>query len=307
MRPRVGAPSTYDAYGLCIASAIPLPLPSRRGTQVDLEIRRGSVDCDGVRFADLDAGGDDIWLEKGWGDARVVLRFAELTAQLSTETSVIVVDASGTDDLDHVAHLVIDHVVPQWLAMRGDLVLHAGAVQAPSGRVVAFVGESGRGKSTTTTALSQIGWGFVADDACRLVRTAAGHDVVPSYPGVRLLAESRAALVPDLPSRPMADGAAKHRVTPNLQAAADRPVPLSLVVELGADSALQTHRMSLSDATACLARHSFYLAAAEESLAAQTFLLASALALDVPCLRVDFPRRWDVFPDLAAHLEAALT
>jgi len=294
----------YEAYGLCVDSAIPLPLERSTGLTADVEVRRGTVDCADVRFADLDAG-DDAWLEKGWGPARVVLRFEEITVELSTSRPVITVDVTGTDDADHIAHLVIDHVVPQWLAMRGDLVLHASAVQTSSGRAVAFVGESGRGKSTTTTGLGQLGWRFVADDACRVVQSGSGHEIVPSYPGVRLLAPSRAALVPELPSRPMADGAAKHRVTPDIRSVAG-PAPLSLVVELGHDAELAVHRMTLSESTACLARHSFYLAASQDAVAAQTFLLASALAMDVPCVRVDFPRRWDVFADLATLIETTM-
>ncbi|KAA1395193.1 hypothetical protein [Aeromicrobium ginsengisoli] len=294
----------YEAYGLCVDSAIPLPLQPSVGLTADLEIRCGTVGCSDVRFADLDAG-DDAWLEKGWAASRVVLRFAEMTVELSTRRPLITVDVTGTDDADHVAHLVIDHVVPQWLAMRGDLVLHASAVQAPGGGAVAFVGESGRGKSTTTTGLGQLGWRFVADDACRVVQSGSMHEIVPSYPGVRLLAPSRTALVPELPSRPMADGAPKHRVTPDIRPVTG-PVPVSLVVELGHDAELAVHRMSLSESTACLARHSFYLAASQDAVASQTFLLASALAMDVPCVRVDFPRRWDVFPELAALIETTM-
>ncbi|KQV75305.1 hypothetical protein ASC61_10000 [Aeromicrobium sp. Root344] len=294
----------YEAYGLSVDSAIPLPLEPSTGLTADVEIRRGTVDCSDIRFAALDAG-DDAWLEKGWGASRVVLRFVEMTVELSTRQPLITVDVTSTHDADHVAHLVLDHVVPQWLAMRGDLVLHAGAVQTPGGSAVAFVGESGRGKSTTTTGLAQLGWRFVADDACRVVSAGSSHEIVPSYPGVRLLAPSRAALVPELPSTPMADGATKHRVTPDIRSVTG-PAPLSLVVELGSNAELAAHRMTLSESTACLARHSFYLAASQDAVATQTFLLASALAMDVPCVRVDFPRRWDVFPELAALIETTM-
>ena len=144
----------------------------------------------------------------------------------------------AADDVDpgYVAHIVLDHVLPRWLYLHGDLVLHAGAVVLPSGRAATFLGTTGQGKSSLVTALAGAGWPLLGDDACRVVRRDGRWWAVPSYPGVRLNARSRAALAPAVASTPMALGADKHRLVP------DGPVgaaagPLGMVVELGSAAA----------------------------------------------------------------------
>lgn len=295
----------FGAYGLRIDSAVRLPAPSGDSGPADVTITLGAVDLAGVTFPPLHAA-EDIWLDKGWDDGRVVLRFDDLAAELMLDEPVIRVDDSRVGDVDLLAHLVLDHVLPQWLGMRGHAVLHAGAVAVPGGPAVAFIGDSGRGKSSTTTGLAGLGWAFLADDACLLEPGDGAHVVVPGYPGVRLLHESRLALTPDSDSQPMAVGAAKHRVVPDVPISS-APVSLGLVVELGEDTSdITAQRLSFADATASLARHSFYLASTADGVASQTFRLASEVAAETPVVRMSFPRRWDVFADLAVVIQGEL-
>jgi hypothetical protein len=72
------------------------------------------------------------------------------------------------------------------LQQRGLLVLHASAV-AIGERVVAFVGESGWGKSTTAAALERRGHTVVADDVCALhLRGSEDPLVFPAIPRLKL-------------------------------------------------------------------------------------------------------------------------
>jgi hypothetical protein len=85
------------------------------------------------------------------------------------------------------------------------------------------------------------------------------------------------------------------------------PVRLAAVVELADDSdAASMSQMSYSQATATLTRHSFFLAPSMADVAPRAFTLSSALAAKVPCVQLEFPRRWDVYPEiieLLAQLE----
>lgn len=294
----------YHAYGLVIDSEFALPLAETSSHVPDVRVRRGPLGSSDVQFAPVTGIDDDedIWLQLGWGDDRTVLQFDELTAELIGDR--ITVDPFELDDPQYLAHLVLDHVIPRWLALHGDVVLHAGAVVSPHGRAVAMIGDPGRGKSTLTAALGLAGWQVLGDDACRLVRRDGGWRAHPSYPGARLLGDSRRALVPGAASIPMADGAGKHRVTADMSFAG-APAPLVAVVELGDDGAGPSVRpMSFSRATASLTRHSFILAPRLSDLARRAFTLSSTLAGDVACVRMDFPRRWDVFPEVIEALEA---
>jgi hypothetical protein len=64
-------------------------------------------------------------------------------------------------------HYFFSYALPLWLESRGVPVLHASAV-ALGNRVVAFVGQSGIGKSTLSAGLARSGCSFVADDGLPL-------------------------------------------------------------------------------------------------------------------------------------------
>lgn len=72
------------------------------------------------------------------------------------------------------AHYFFSHALPLWLETRGVPVLHASAV-ALEGRAVAFVGESGVGKSTLCAVLARSGAEFVADDGLPLREDGDGR------------------------------------------------------------------------------------------------------------------------------------
>ena len=294
----------HGAYGIVIDSEFPLPIPPDspdRGP--DVRVSRRRVSDSGVSFAPVEGVDDDanIWIEMGWDGDRTVLRFPDVVAELIGDQ--VYVDPLRTDDTNYLAHLILDHIIPRWLALHGDFVLHAGAVISPRGRAIALIGDHGQGKSSLTTALGQAGWGMLGDDACRLVRRGEEWHAFPSYPGTRLMSDSRRALVPGAASTPMTDGADKHRVIPDVPLAGE-PARLALVVELGGDAAAPSMQLlSYSRATASLTRHSFFLAPQLADVAPRAFTLASTLAADLPCLLLEFPRRWDVYPELIELLE----
>ncbi|MCB0257820.1 MAG: hypothetical protein KDI55_29190, partial [Anaerolineae bacterium] len=73
-------------------------------------------------------------------------------------------------------------------------MLHASAVRLPGGHVIAFLGESGWGKSTLAAALQARGSSLISDDSISLKTTAGGVELVPSYTGLRLNDDSIATL-----------------------------------------------------------------------------------------------------------------
>ena len=294
----------YHAYGINVDCALELPAPPAAALRApDLSIRQRPVDIEGIRFAPLEGIDEDteVWLDRAWDEERIVLRFPDMVAEL--RDGHIWIDPLEVEDLDYLAHVILDHVIPRWLALQGDIVLHGGSAIMPSGLAVAFIGESGTGKSSITTALGRHGWPVLGDDAARLVRSGDGWLAFPAYPGSRLLGDSRRALTPETRSAPMTGGADKHRLVADVPVATDA-AQLGLIVELGDDRVLPaTARLSLPAATAGLVRHSFYLAPTLGEVAPRAFVQSSELAEAVPCVRLDFPRRWDIYPDLMRMIE----
>ena len=79
------------------------------------------------------------------------------------------------------------------LRRSGKTLLHGSAVASAQG-AIAFLGQSGAGKSTTAAAMLQQGVATVTDDVITLEPAAGGWSVQPGYAGMRLWQDSVEAL-----------------------------------------------------------------------------------------------------------------
>lgn len=138
----------YRAYGLRIASGIPLdPFLA-----VDPEEAPPDVTIDVGIPSDLALGPTDV--EFAYPEAaRVLARGGRL--------AFVAAEASAGPGL--LAEFVAGPVLASLMEQRGAFVLHASAV-AVGGRVVAFAGPSGMGKSTTAAFFAARGYPLITDD-----------------------------------------------------------------------------------------------------------------------------------------------
>ena len=93
-----------------------------------------------------------------------------------------------------VEHLYLNQVLPLALSRQGKLVLHGSAVDI-AGQGVAFLGESGRGKSTLAASFATEGTRFLTDDGLLLEWVDGRCMIIPSHPSIRLWEDSQEALV----------------------------------------------------------------------------------------------------------------
>jgi hypothetical protein len=94
------------------------------------------------------------------------------------------------------------------LRVRGLVCLHASAV-AVDGYAAVFVGDVGRGKSTTAMALGRLGYPIISDDIVPIYENAGVTYAQPGYPRMRLRQPSLhmlSDLNPDLPRLPKVEG-----------------------------------------------------------------------------------------------------
>lgn len=128
-----------------------------------------------------------------------LLQFPELARfQVSADGRDVRCHRAPGVPLETIRHLFLDQVVPLTLNQRGRLVLHASTVLGPRG-AVAFLGETGRGKSTLSASLTRLGWPVLTDDCLMLEERAEAIFAVPSYPGLRLWSDTVAALFREEP------------------------------------------------------------------------------------------------------------
>ena len=188
----------YQAYGLSIRSTIELPELRSAGSiaRADLSIHSGPVTGPelGERFSRL------AWTEAG--DA--CLAFREAGAFLVRGGREITADPAPQADESVLRLYLLGPVLAMALHQRGWLILHASAV-AINGRVTAFLGGSGWGKSTMAAALQQRGHPLVADDFIAVpVGPAAGAElrVYPGFPQLKLWPAAAASLGADVDQLP---------------------------------------------------------------------------------------------------------
>lgn len=201
-------------------------------------------------------------------------------------------------------HLFLNQVLPLALAKQGQLVLHASAVEIGN-YAVAFMGESGRGKSTLAASFATNGFRFLTDDGLLLERCDSGYQVMPSHPSIRLWDDSQQALMnADVLVAPPVQFTSKVRFLAGEDVVfCDQPRPLRRVYFLGAGTSPQLtfEQVKPAEALIELVKHSFLLDIEERDMLAAQFDEFSNLVSQPMCYRLDYPRRYE---DLALIRQA---
>ena len=217
----------------------------------------------------------------------------------------------GTSDAV-VQHLHLNQVLPLALSKQGGLVFHASAVEVDGG-AIAFVGESGKGKSTLAASFAIDGCRFLTDDGLVVEPADRGHVVLPSHPSIRLWEDSEEALIaPGTAIAPAVDYTSKARfLAGDRLRFCDERRPLRRVYFLGdggmpgiafrqlsgADamivSGIVFRQLSGADAMIEWVRHSFLLDVEEKPRLASHFDQVAKLANEPIHFALDYPRRYE--------------
>ncbi len=234
-----------------------------------------------------------------------LLRFPELADfEVSAAADDLVCFPAPDASEATVEHLYLSQVRPLVLSKRGQLVFHASCVEIAGG-AIAFVAQSGRGKSTLAASFATCGFRLLTDDGLLVEETARGFEIVPSHPSIRLWEDSREALMPPgVRSAPALQYTSKARFLAGEELVfCDQSRPLRRVYFLGDGSAERIAFKPLHPADALLewVRHSFLLDVEEKPRLASHFEQVANLAKQPIHYRLDYPRN---FEQLAALREA---
>ncbi len=188
-------PDIYRYGGFHVATDLALDVLARVDAPVDVELRVAR--SPGAVIADPD--GVDV---RRIGDAVVARSEGEVAFELRGAGPARLDVAFEEHVLPHrVEQLILDWVLPYVAAARGFLVMHATAVVL-AGKVFAFCGASGRGKSTLAAALGLLGNELAADDTLVIDDGRTPPMVSPSHASSRLRSDSLHALMGRLATDP---------------------------------------------------------------------------------------------------------
>lgn len=227
-----------------------------------------------------------------------LLRFPDLADfQVSDDGQQVLGWAVPTVGPATVEHLYLNQVLPLALGRQGKLVLHASAIDL-GGAGVAFIGESGRGKSTLAASFATSGTRFLSDDGLQLQLEGQELMAIPSHPSIRLWEDSQTALVGDTGRlAPGVEYTPKARLLagPGL-AHGDHPVALRATYFLGPGEAetVQIEPVAPGTAVLELLKHSFLLDIAQQEALAEHFDDITTIANRGRFFRLDYPRDFAV-------------
>lgn len=200
---------------------------------------------------------------------------------------------------DTVSHLYLNQVLPLALSRQGRLVLHGSAVTL-NGYSMAFLGRSGKGKSTLAAAFAGAGARFLTDDGLRIEWAGDGLIVLPSHPSIRLWSDSREALIHDPPQvAPPVSYTSKQRFLAGIDLPfCDQPRPLRRLFLLGdrTPTEISIRPCSASEALMGMVSNSFLLDIAEKEMLARHFDELVAITHLHIHFHLDYPRRYEDLP-----------
>jgi hypothetical protein len=281
----------YPIHGLVLESSVPLPLeplPKPCGVDDGVVYRRSFRETPppGQALRTRVHQPESPWAIERWYGVYVLVEFPGwATFEVRPDEIVLIEQVVADDDL--VSHLLLDHVVPRVVALRGDLMLHASGAVGPSGHAHLFLGPAGAGKSTLATSLALHGWTLLDDDGVRTTSRNGQWSATPGYAGVRLLPDAAAALAPGVIGDPMARGHQKlrYRIADlGIQMAAGYPPIAGAYVLRWSESvdAPQLGELRFAERIHGVARHAFHFALDPHALTRSAFERTTSFASRVP-------------------------
>ncbi len=226
--------------------------------------------------------------------------------RLSTAEREIVVETFPNAGSSALRHVVVDVALSRWLAAVGRPALHATAA-ALDGGVAAFLGASGRGKSTLAGALVASGATWVADDLLLLDHVGPEIVAIPTVVSTRLRTDAADALgVVYREGEFIAGGDAKRRWDVR---AATQPHQLVGMFFLDrrpeTDGSICVTPLSNTEAFEELATH--WLLTSTGIVDPQVFFATTTRLLQTtPMLRLSYPSSFEALPSVVARIRAEI-
>jgi hypothetical protein len=241
-----------------------------------------------------------VWTQLYRSGPDYLLRFPGLADfEVAGDGATVTAYPVPTTDTDTLEHLYVNQVVPLALSRQGRPSFHASVVTVPGG-AVAFLGETGMGKSTLAASFALEEAEFLTDDSLLIEETDAGCLAIPSHASLRLWADSVEALVDSgarrasaisysTKARLLAGDALPHR---------EEPLPLLAAYLLEWEGTNEPTIRALKGAALHMAwmNNSFLLDIEDRLLLADHFDWTCRIAQAVPTFALDYPREYGMLP-----------
>jgi len=286
---------SYSVYDLCLHSDIPLPGLPEGGRVPDIWIRAAPLSMEEVLSGP--SGGDRV---AGHYEGRLLVEVKE--------GRTITVHPQEPVSEEEIRAYVTSVLLAIALRQRGLHLLHASCV-ARGADAVAFIGESGWGKSTLAEAFFQRGYSVLTDDILAIDMSGGEARVVPGPPYIRLRPGAGAALMPGYDALPQVSSLTDQRLR-SLERGEQTEVFLRRLYLLDPDDADENRVVPLSsqEATMQLVLHSWGKRAfTDPTYTGRHLHDCAALVRSIPVQRLRRVRSLAALPEHIALVERDLS
>lgn len=295
---------TYSLFGLAIKSAVPLPCPElpHPRTTPDVELLESteqqlSAVCNS-RLTGVDD--DGFWQCSLYQDSSARVCWRDHFDFVISNDGRRVLWRKLAEVPDEVLFTyLLGQVLSFCLLARGIEPLHATCVVV-NGKAIAFLGDSGYGKSTLAAALLSRGCPLLTDDVLVLTFDAEKVFAHPSLARIKLMPQAADAVFPGYRAIPMNSFTPKmiFRLQPFQHFA--HPVPLHAAYLVPAarssSSKILIRRVNGRASFLPLIKNTFNNSVVTPLRLKQQFSFATRLANAVAIKRLSCPRRLDLLP-----------
>jgi hypothetical protein len=218
----------YTAYGLQIASELPLPeLVASSAQTSDVHIRYGSVPTALPNSHQFDGFFQAV-------PGTLLLTVPEVARFLVVEGREVWIERELNSEDADVRIFLLGSVLGALLHLRHILALHASSIHTPYGAVL-FGGPSGNGKSTLLGAFLHRGYTMLADDVTAVTLDGTGGPMaIPAFPRLRLWADAAAKFEYRIEGLPRVWGLRDKYVMPAPRFFG-QPLPIHVLYSLNVD------------------------------------------------------------------------
>ncbi len=285
---------SYFAYGLGVHSTIPLPEFIPAEVECDVLIHIGTRE-----LIPKEVLGKESYLSVNAEE--VVISSKDVGTFLIRGGKEVCVIPTASLDESRLRLNLVGVVMAFVLYQRGTLVLHA-ACNSMGGHAVAFLGESGFGKSSTAAALYKRGHSLFTDDVLPVYTNSNVVMAASGFPQFKLHPEAAAALNYDPNSLHELHSSQEklgYRVHGGF---ASGELALRRIYVLARGEALKIEPLPLSQGVMELVRHS-YPTRAQYCGGAAHFQQCVKIANQVPMYRLVRPKELSLLPEIALMVE----
>jgi hypothetical protein len=287
----------YGVYGISLRSQIPLSLPADSHTGfTEIELLVGSPS----------AAIQDVQLQKSpWGsyryahleDGSTYARWEGVGEFLVSRDGRCITCARFTEALESFQVYLLGQALSFALVKNGFEPLHATCVIV-RGQAVAFLGDSGFGKSSLAASFLQMGHRLLTDDLLTLQKSDDGFTAYPGPPRIKLFPEmARRFIGEPVNSVPMNSGTRKLVIPLDSNRTCGSPVPLRVVYTLlspgeqAGEQSVRIKPLSPRESFLTLLSNTFNYVILDPSRLQRQFAETARLATIIPVKSLSYPRQ----------------